>query len=219
MAAMTVAHENLQREDEAAEEVREDHQVQTRHLLLSGVRNLAQTDESLTHQEETQIVSATTVTLAETKDSAVIVGEELRGMSDEVDGLLEDVKDIVDNLLDQNSELSIQKLGEFFMKMIEQTIQRGINKAIIMTIIIFGYALIRRYLKRYIDEDILRFIEQLASILYQAFIRFGILEWIIRNGGWNMLKSMTYHISRSQWAAIAAAGACILGVGMYNWLA
>jgi len=218
MATMAVATEHLQT-DETAEEVGLDHEEQTRHLLLSGVRNLAQTDESLTHQEETQIVVATTVTLAETQDVAVEVGQELRGMGDEVDGLLEDVKEIVDNLLDQDSEMSIQKLGEFFMKMIEQIIQKGISKAIIMTVIIFGYALIRRYLKRYINEDILRFIEQLASLLYQAFVKFGVLDWIIRNGGWSMLKSVTYHISRAQWAIIAGAGACILGVGVYNWLA
>ena len=213
MATMAVATEHLQT-DETTEEVR-----LTRHLLLSGVRNLAQTDESLTHQEETQIVTATTVTLAETQDVAVEVGQELRGMADEVDGILEDVKEIVDNLLDQDSGMSVQKLGEFFMKMIEQIIQKGISKAIIMTVIMFGYALIRRYLKRYIDEDILKFIEQLASLLYQAFIKFGVLDWIIHNGGWSMLKSMTYHISRTQWAIIAGVGACILGVGVYNWLA
>ncbi|XP_065891166.1 uncharacterized protein [Dysidea avara] len=211
MATMTVAPER--------QEVREDHEEQTRHLLLSGVRNLAQTDESLTHQEETQIVSATTVTLGETKDVAVEVGQELCGMADEVDGLLEDVKDIVDNLLDQDSEMSIKKLGEFFMKMMEQTFQKGISKATMMIIIMFGYALIRRYLKRYIDEDILRFIEQIASLLYQAFIKFGVLDWIMCNGGWDMLKSMTHHISKAQWVILAGAGACILGVGMYNWLA
>lgn len=226
MASMKVVPAaDHQQQDEPTEETNKS---LTRNLLLSGVQNLALSDESLTQQEETQLVSATKVTLGETVDPAVEVGQSLRGMAgevdavvDEVDGLLDQVKDIMDALLDANSEISTQKLIAFFMKMTEEVIKNGINKSVVMIIIMFAYALIRHYLKRYINEDILQFIERMASLLYQVFVKYGVLDWIISIGGWKMLKSLTSNIfsglKKSHWAIIGGVGLLITGVSAYNF--
>ena len=218
MASMKVAQaaDHQQQDEESTEETNKS---LTRNLLLSAVQNLAISDESLTQEEETQLVSATKVTLGETVDPAVEVGQDLRGMADEVDGLLDDVKDIVDRLLD--GEVSTQKLSEFFMKMTEEALKQGINKSVVIIIIMFAYAFIRRYLRRYISEDILQFIERMASLLYQVFVKFGILDWILKIGGWNMLKSLTSNIfsglKKSHWAVIGSVALLITGVSAYNF--
>ena len=149
-----------QQQDEQSSE--ESDKILTRNLLLSGVQNLAMSDESLTHQEEVQLVSATKVTLEETVDPAVEIGQDLRGMAEEVDGVLEDVKMIIDGFLDGDSKVSMQKLLEFFMRMSEEILKNGINKSVIMIVLMAAYALIRRYLRRYINEDILYVIERMA---------------------------------------------------------
>lgn len=216
MASMKVAPvADHQQQDEQASE--ETNKTMTRNLLLSGVQNLAISDESLTQQEETQLVSATKVTLGETVDPAVEVGQSLRGTADEVDAILDDVKAVVDGLLSGDSEVSTQKLLEFFMKMTEEILKNGINKSVVMIIVMFAYALIRHYLKRYINEDILQFIERMATLLYQVFVRFGVLDWIIRIGGWNMLKSLTRNMLREHWAIICGVALIISGVSAYNF--
>ena len=218
MASKVAPAADHQQQDESTEETNKS---LTRNLLLSAVQNLAISDESLTQQEETQLVSATKVTLGETVDPAVEVGQTLRGTADEVDGLLNDVKDIVDKMLDGDSEVSTQKLLEFFMTMTAESLKHGINKSIVLTIIMFAYALIRRYLKHYIGEDILQFIEKMAALLYQIFVKYGILDWIINIGGWNMLKSLTRDIfsglKKSHWAVIGSVGLLITGVSAYNF--
>lgn len=203
---------DLQQQDEECSE--ETHKTMTRNLLLSGVQNLAMSDESLTHQEEVQLLAATKVTLGETVDPAVEVGQDLRGMAEEVDGLLNDVTQIVEGLLDDNHELSAQRLLEFFMTMAQEIMKNGIKKAVIMIIVMVGYALIRRYLRRYVDKDILDFIEKMASFLYQIFVKFGILDWIMTNGGWKMLKSLT---SGTFWAVIGGMALVITGISAYNY--
>ena len=219
MSSMKVAPaaEHQQQNEESTEE----NKTLTRNLLLSAVQNLAISDESLTQQEETQLVSATKVTLGETVDPAVEVGQDLRGMADEVDGLLNDVKGIVDSMLSGDTEVSTQKLLEFFMTMTGETLKHGINKSIVITIIMFAYAFIRHYLKRYISEDILQFIERMATLLYQIFVKYGILDWILKIGGWNMLKSLTSNIfselKKSHWAVIGSVALLITGVSAYNF--
>ena len=209
-----------QQQDEQSSE--ESDKLLTRNLLLSGVQNLAMSDESLTHQEEVQLVSATKVTLEETVDPAVEIGQDLRGMAEEVDGVLEDVKMIIDGFLDGDSKVSMQKLLEFFMRMAEEILKNGINKSVIMIVLMAAYALIRRYLKRYINEDILDFIERMASLLYQVFVKLGVLDWILKIGGWKMLKSLTSNIlkglQKSHWAVIGSVALLITGVSAYNFL-
>ena len=209
-----------QQQDEQSSE--ESDKILTRNLLLSGVQNLAMSDESLTHQEEVQLVSATKVTLEETVDPAVEIGQDLRGMAEEVDGVLEDVKMIIDGFLDGDSKVSMQKLLEFFMRMAEEILKNGINKSVIMIVLMAAYALIRRYLKRYINEDILDFIERMASLLYQVFVKLGVLDWILKIGGWKMLKSLTSNIlkglQKSHWAVIGSVALLITGVSAYNFL-
>jgi len=193
----------------------------TRNLLLSGVQNLAISDDALNQQEETQLLSATRVTLGETVDPGVEVGQSLQGMADEVDAILDDVKEIVDQLLTGDSEVSTQKLLSFFMTMTEEMVKNGINKAVIMTIIMFAYALIRHYLKRYIREDILQFIEKMATLLYQVFVKLKILDWIIKMGGWDVLKTVVKNgfsgLKKSHWAIIGSLGLLITGVSAYNF--
>ena len=193
----------------------------TRNLLLSGVQNLAISDDALNQQEETQLLSATRVTLGETVDPGVEVGQSLQGMADEVDAILDDVKEIVDQLLTGDSEVSTQKLLKFFMTMTEEMVKNGINKAVIMTIIMFAYALIRHYLKRYIREDILQFIEKMATLLYQVFVKLKILDWIIKMGGWDVLKTVVKNgfsgLKKSHWAIIGSLGLLITGVSAYNF--
>lgn len=210
--------DHQQKDEQSSEETDKE---MTRNLLLSGVQNLAISDDSLTQNEEAQLVSATKVSLGETHDPAVEVGQDLRGMAEEVDGLLEDVKDIIDGILDEGSEVSTQKLSEFLMKAAEELLKNGIHKGTIMIIIMITYALIRRYLKRYINEDILQFIERMASLLYQIFIKFGILEWIMKIGGWKMLKALTSNIwsglKKSHWAIIGTVALFVTGVSAYNF--
>ena len=193
----------------------------TRNVLLSAVQNLAISDNALNQEEEAQLVSATKVTLGETVDPGVEVGQSLQGMADEVDAILDDVKEIVDQLLTGDSEVSSQKLLSFFMKMTEEIVKNGINKAVIVTIIMFAYALIRHYLKRYIREDILQFIERMASLLYQVFVKFKILDWIIQIGGWDALKSIVKNgfseLKKWHWAVIGSFGLLVTGVSAYNF--
>jgi len=220
MAAMEVAPvEDQQKQDEESSEV--VNEQLTKNLLLSGVQSLAMSDGNLSSGEQTQLISATKVTLAETEDTAVEVGRGLLDMAEEVDGLLDDVKDIIDSLLDEGSEVSAQRLSGFFMQIVEEIVKNGISKAAVMIILMAAYALIRRYLKRYINEDILQFIEKLASLLYQAFVKFGILDWIMQNGGWTILKSLTgsifEKIKKQHWAIIGGIALLITGVSVYNF--
>jgi len=107
------------------------------------------------------------------------------------------------------------------MQIVQEIVKNGISKAAVMIILMAAYALIRRYLKYYIDEDILQFIEKLASLLYQAFVKLGILDWIIQNGRWTMLKSLTGSIFQSikeqHWAIIGGVALLITGVSVYNF--
>ena len=223
MASMKVApiadaqQQDEQQQDEQPSE--ESDKILTRNLLLSGVQNLAMSDESLTHKEEVQLVSATKVTLEETVDPAVEIGQDLRGMADEVDAVLDDVKAIIDGFLDGDSKVSMQKLLEFFMRIAEEILKNGISKSVLMIVLMAAYALIRRYLKRYIDEDILDFIERMASLLYQVFIKFGVLDWIFKIGGWKVLKSLTKFggLEQWHWAFIGSAALLITGVSAYNF--
>ena len=197
-------------------------EVMTRDLMLSGVQNLAISDESLTQEEETQLVTATRVTLGETENPAVEVGQDLRGTAEEVDGLLNDVREVIDSMLDEGSEVSMQKLTEFFMAAGGEVLKNGVTKGAVMITVMVGYALIRRYLKRYINEDILTFIEKMASFLYQIFMKYHVLDWIMQIGGWKMFKSMTSSIlsglKRSHWAIIGSVALLITGVSAYNFI-
>ena len=220
MASKTLAPvaDHQQQDEQSLEETNKS---MTRNLLLSGVQNLAISDESLTQQEETQLVSATKVTLGETVDPAVEVGQDLRGLADEVDSILDDVKGIIDGLLDQDREVSTQKLLSFITNMVGEIVKNGISKGVVMTIVMVAYALIRNYLKRYINEDILDFIENMAKLLYQVFVKFGIIDWILSIGGWAVLKSMTRNIlsglKKSHWVVIGSVGLLITGVSAYNF--
>ena len=220
MASKTLAPvADHQQQDEQS--IEETNKSMTRNLLLSGVQNLAISDESLTQQEETQLVSATKVTLGETVDPAVEVGQDLRGLADEVDSILDDVKGIIDGLLDQDREVSTQKLLSFITNMVGEIVKNGISKGVVMTIVMVAYALIRNYLKRYINEDILDFIENMAKLLYQVFVKYGIIDWILSIGGWTVLKSMTRNIlsglKKSHWVVIGSVGLLITGVSAYNF--
>jgi len=106
------------------------------------------------------------------------------------------------------------------MQMVEEIVENGINKASVMIILMAAYALVRRYLKRYIDEDILQFIEKLALLLYQAFVKYGILNWIIKIGGWTMLSQMFsifQNIKKQHWVIIGGIALLITGVSVYNF--
>ena len=172
-------------------------------------------------------MSATRQALGETIDpgvlAGVIIGQTLCSMANEVDTILDDVKEIVDQLLTGSSEIFTQKILSFYMTMTEEIVKNGINKEVIVTIIMFAYVLIRHYLKRHINEaDILLFIERMASLFYQVFAKFGILDWITKMGGWDVLKSVTRQnmlsgIKKSHWAVIASIALLITGVIAYNY--
>lgn len=219
MKVAPVADAQQQDEQQEDEQFSEEDKILTRNLLLSGVKSLAESDESLTHQEEVQLVSATKVTLEETVDPAVEIGQVLRGTADEVDAVLDDVKAIIDGFLDGDSKVSMQKLLEFFMKVAEEILKNGINKSVLMILLMAAYALIRRYLKRYIDEDILDFIERMASLLYQVFVKLGVLDWIFKLGGWKILRDNVLRgLEQWHWAIIGSAALLITGVSAYNFL-
>ena len=203
--------------DKTTEEVRENHKEETKHLLFSGVRNLAISDDSLTQQEQTQILDATHNEQNNT-DGATEAGEDLRGMANDLDGLLvlddfKFVRDFIDGVFDEDNETLMDRIKQFFLELIQQVRKKGISKATVMILIMVGYALIRCYLKRFISENILTFIEKLAPILYQAFQESGVLEWIIRNGGWGKLKSFRI---KKEWVFPIALAVGIIGVGIYH---
>lgn len=219
MEVAPVADSQQQDEQQQDEQFSEEDKILTRNLLLSGVKSLAESDESLTHQEEVQLVSATKVTLEETVDPAVEIGQVLRGTADEVDAVLDDVKAIIDGFLDGDSKVSMQKLLEFFMKVAEEILKNGINKSVLMILLMAAYALIRRYLKRYINEDILDFIERMASLLYQVFVKLGVLDWIFKLGGWKILRDNVLRgLEQWHWAIIGCAALLVTGVSAYNFL-
>jgi len=189
----------------------------TRYLLLSAVHTLALSDDNLTLQEETQLVSATTVDNAANNASAV--GKQVcgHGVFDELERLLSTVRDFIDSLLDDcnSSGNTVEILTQFFTKVTKALFRHGISKALIISIILLAYGIIRQFLKKYIDKDILRFIEQMVIVLYRVFIKCGVLDWIMSIGGWKMLKSVLYNITLREWAIITVAGSCIFGLWLY----
>ena len=187
--------------------IEETNKSMTRNLLLSGVQNLAISDESLTQQEETQLVSATKVTLGEKVDAAVEVGQKLHGLANKINGILDET--VINGSLDHYKEI--------FTRMVGEIIKIEISKGAVMTIVMAAYAFIRNYLKRYINKNILDFIENMAKLLYQVFVKFGIIDWILNIGGWIMLESITNNILKSShWAIVGAVGLVITGVSAYN---
>jgi len=192
----------------------------TRYLLLSAVHTLALSDDNLTLQEETQLVSATTIDNADlTANNAGAVGKQVCGhdIFNELERLLSTVRDFIDSLLDDcnSSGNTVEILTKFFTKVTKALFKYGITKALIISIVLLAYGIIRHYLKKYIGKDVLRFIEQMVIVLYRVFIKCGVLDWIMSIGGWKMLKSVLYHITLREWAIITVAGSCIFGLWLY----
>ena len=207
MASKTLAPvADHQQQDEQS--IEETNKSMTKNLLFSGVQNLATFDESLTQQEETQLMTATKGTLGETVDPAVKVGQELRGVADKIDGILN--KKVINGSIDHYEEM--------LMKMVGEIVKNEISKGTVMTVLIAAYAFIRNYLKRYSKENILNFIESMAKWLYEAFVKFGVMNWILNIGGWIILESTSGLImNKLHWAIIGSVGLLLTGVGAYNF--
>ena len=162
----------------------------TRNLLFSVVQNIAVSDTTLTREEGVKLVSTARVALGEAVDLAVEIKQDLRG---EVDAALDSVKTIIDGFVDGDSKVAMDKMLDFFRRLVVETLKPGtINKSIIMITFIIAYALIRHYVKRYINEDIniMEFIKRMGSLLYRLFVELGVLDWIVKIGGWKMLLKL-----------------------------
>ena len=206
MASKTLAPvADHQQQDEQS--IEETNKSMIRSLLVSGVRNLAIFDESLTQQEERKLVSATKVTPGETVDPVAEIGQEFCGLADKIDGIL-DKKAIINDSRDQDKEI--------FMKIVGEIVKKEKTKGVVMTVVMVAYAFIRNYLKHCINEDILNFIESVAKWLYQVFVKLGVIDWILSIGGWEKLKSMTSY-KKSHWAIFGIVGLVITGVSAYNF--
>ena len=110
----------------------------------------------------------------------------MAGVADEIDTNLT-LNRVVDRIVESVEPTELLK--QYFMEAAKQIIgpDGNITAERMLMIIMLGYGVIKKYLKLLVGDNIMGFIEKTMKVIYEVFKNFGILKWIVTNGGWEAL--------------------------------
>ena len=201
-----------------------DDQEMIESMVYSGIESLATSDDSLSQDEESQLVVIAEGKLEKKENPGKKIGKYLAEVADEIDTKLTSNCVIGETELEEPTEL----LKQFFMEAAMQIIGPNGNITIgrMLVIIMLGYGVIKKYLKLLVGDSIIRFIKTTVKVIYEVFKKFGIFKWIVTTGGWaalamtrmdiNILHEICSGLTRGAWGLLGAGAAIVAGFCLYK---
>ena len=201
-----------------------DDQEMIESMVYSGIESLATSDDSLSQDEESQLVIIAEGKLEKKENPGTKIGKYLAGVVDKIDTKFTSNCVIDEIELKEPTEL----LEQFFMEAAKQIIgsDGNITKGHMLMIVLLGYGVIRQYLKLLVGDSIIGFIEKTVKVIYEVFKKFGIFKWIVTNGGWEALAMIRMDtkiiheiysgLTSGVWGMLGAGAAVVAGFCVYK---
>ena len=201
-----------------------DDQEMIESMMYSGIESLATSDDSLSQDEESQLVIISEGKLEKKENPGTKIGKYLAGVADEIDTKLTSNCVIDEIKLKEPTE----PLKQFFMEAAKQIIgpDGNVTAGRMLMIVMLGYGVIKKYLKLLVGDSIIGFIETTVKVIYEVFKKFGIFKWIITAGGWaalamtrmdiNIIHEIYSGLTRGAWGLLGGGAAVVAGFCLYK---
>jgi hypothetical protein len=162
-------------------------------VFLNSVRTLAECDEDLTQGESSVLLNSTKEAQqdmgASDDEEIETIGKELRTISDQVDGVVQGYAGYFDQMLAQEDS---DQMAETFLQVGGRVFEKGVTLGGIIVLLVFSYKLVKLYMrklknraKQILQKDITSFLVRAGTFLAKAFVKYNVLQWVRRQGGWS----------------------------------